>query len=137
MSASSVPIRPDLLLGLLRLGVPLSIRLGRVLSVLDDQVGRFLLFAVEESLQDLLSSLGVSSLGIEGGTTVVRGHTVPSLQVVAHGSPRVVAGCRLRVPDVTSVEVDLARFEGFGYVFRHGEGASCGVDQETTLLQFG
>jgi len=49
-SRSGVPIGPDLLLGLIRLGLPLSISLGGVLSILHDQVSRLLVGSLEEAV---------------------------------------------------------------------------------------
>lgn len=62
----------------LRLGanvglLSLTVRLGCVLAVLDDQVSRVLRLALDEVLDDLLGAVGVSLLGVQGGTGVLLG----------------------------------------------------------------
>jgi hypothetical protein len=48
---------------------------------------------------------------------------------VLGGTERVVLGCGLDVPDVTSVTAELARLEGLGDVFLDYDGTTGGVDE--------
>ena len=71
---------------------------GGIGSSRDDDIGWVLLGAVEEVLDDRLGALGVTLLGVEGGSRVVGNHAVTSTQGVGHGAPRVVARSGLDVP---------------------------------------
>lgn len=81
----------------------LTVRLGRVLAIADDDVGGVLRLVVEVVLDNALGAARVAVLRIERRARVVRHHAVASPERVLDRSPDVVGGCRLDVPDVTRV----------------------------------
>ena len=65
----------------------------------------------------------------------MRGHPIATAQGVLHGPPGVILGCRLDVPDVTSVPIELARLEGLCDVLRLADGATSCVYEPCALLE--
>jgi hypothetical protein len=86
-----------------------TVGLGTIMAVdTDDILGSIILLAREKDLEDLLGTLSVSALGINGGSGDVGSHGVSTTVIVSHGSPGVVLGGRLGEPDVSSVSSDFA-----------------------------
>ncbi|KAH3671631.1 hypothetical protein OGAPHI_000336 [Ogataea philodendri] len=113
-----------------------SVRLGLVLTVQQDDVLRSVVELLgEERLQDVLGTLGISDLGIDNGSGVVRSHGVTSTVLVGHGSPWVVLWSWLREPDVSTVASELARLDCGCNVLSNTDGTSGGVDQPGALLE--
>lgn len=92
---------------------PLSVRLGRVIPILDDDIGGRLRLVVEPVIENLLRSSRIASLGIERRsciqsqrqranqgkerrTRVVSDHAVSVPVRSAHVAPAVILGCGLR-----------------------------------------
>ena len=108
----------------------LTIRLGSVISVVDNQVLRsVIVLSAQVALQDALGAIGVSLLRIERGTGHVRHHGVSAAEGVLGVAERVVLGCWLREPDVTAVAAEVAGLEGLGDVFLDDDGATGGVNE--------
>lgn len=113
----------------LLLSISLAVSFGAVVSVDDDDVGWLLALSGEESLEDVLDTVGVSDLGVDAvekgkmgckeavpsasptapnspGTRNVRGHGIAALLLLAlvvHAPPWVVLWRRLGEPDVLLV----------------------------------
>ena len=120
----------SLVLALPRLVPPLTISLGGIIAIHDDQVLRPVVMSPREvRVQDVLGALSVSLLRIDTGTRHVGNHGIPSTEGVLGVAERVVLGCWLREPDVTSVATKVAGFQGLGDVFLDDNGAASGVDE--------
>jgi hypothetical protein len=65
----------------------------------------------------------------------VRHHAVASPERVLDRSPDVVGGCRLDVPDVTRVAVQLARLNGRSDIVLVADGTTRGVYEPCSLLE--
>lgn len=117
-----------------RLFSTLTIGLSSVISLLNDDVCRVLRFAVNEVLENLLGTVGVSLLGIQRRTGDVGGHGVTATEVVLGSSPWVILGGRLNIPDITSVTTQLTGLQGLCNVFGYTDSSTSGVDEDSTLL---
>lgn len=114
----------------------LTIGLGGIVTLVDDQILRSVVFPSREvALQDGLGACGVSFLGIDGGSGHVRNHGVAASPWVLGSSEWVVTGCVLREPDVTSVSVELTGLEGLGDILLDDNGATSGVDEPSTCRE--
>jgi hypothetical protein len=112
-----------------------TVSLGTVVTVdADNVLGSVILLAREEDLEDLLCSLGVSALGIDGSAGDMRSHGVSTTVLVSHGSPGMVLGGRLGEPDITTVSSDLAGLECLDNVLGNADGSSSSVDEPSTIL---
>ena len=107
--------------------------LGFVSSLANDDVGRILLLAGEVVLEDRLRTVGVASLGIEGGTGIVGHHTVSTAQRVLHRPPRVVLGCGLDVPHITTVASEVAALDRLSDCLTITNRTTSSVDEPSTL----
>lgn len=74
-----------------------------VLPKADDDILRLLRLTSEVVFEDALGTVRITSLGIEGGAGVVRNHTVTATEGVLHGTPNMVFGSGLFVPDIAGV----------------------------------
>lgn len=81
----------------------LTVRLGRVLAITNDDVASFLGLVVKVVVDDALRATRVAVLCVERRARVVGNHAVATAERVLDRSPDVVAGCRLNIPDVTRV----------------------------------
>lgn len=107
-----------------------TIGLGDVVTSVDDQVLVLVVEAAREvTVQDLLGTLGVTDLGVDGGTRHVRDHSVAATPGALDVTERVVLGSGLREPDVTTVTSQVAGLDGFGDVLLDDDGATGGVDE--------
>lgn len=117
----------------LLLGGPLAVRLGGVVTLVDDKVlGPVVLATAEVGVEDSLGAGGVALLSVERGTGHVRdgGVTSRAAPVLVGGSAeRVVLGGGLGEPDVTTVAAKLAGGESVGDVLLDDNGATGGVDE--------
>ena len=87
----------------------LTIRLGSVISVVDNQVLRsVIVLSAQVALQDALGAIGVSLLRIERGTGHVWDHGVSAAEGVLGVAEWVLLRRRLREPDVPSVAAEVA-----------------------------
>ena len=110
--------------------VPLTIGLGSVVSLVDDEVlGAVVVAAGEVAVEDVLDAVGVALLGIEGGAGHVGYHGVAATEGVLGVAERVVLGGGLGEPDVASVAAEVAGLEGGGNVLLDDDGATGGVDE--------
>ena len=98
-------------------------------------IGRVLRSSVQIVIDDLLDTIGVSDLGVEGCPGVVRYHPVTTTQGVLHGPPWVVAGSRLDVPDIPGVPPELAAPYSSGDCVFITDRATSGVHQPCTPLK--
>ena len=110
--------------------LPLAVRLGGIVAVVDDEVLRAVVeLAAEVAGEDGLGALGVALLGVERGAGHVGDHGVAAAEGVLGGAQRVVAGGGLGEPDVTSVAGEVAGLEGGGDILLDDDGATGGVDE--------
>ena len=109
----------------------LTISLGGVVTTLDDEVlGLVVVLAAEVGLEQRLCAGGVALLGVDGGAGHVgHGGVAAAPGAVGGGAERVLLGCGLDVPDVTTVTAELAGLEGLGDIFLDDNGATGGVDE--------
>jgi len=91
--------------------------------------------SVQVVINDLLDTIGVSGLGIESCARVVRYHPVTTTQGVLHGSPGVISGSGLDVPDVPRVSIEFTALDGRGDCFFVADRATSGVHQPRTILE--
>lgn len=116
----------------------LTVGLGGVVTTLDDKILRsVVVLASEVAFEDSLGTVGVSDLSIDGGTGHVRNHGVTTSPWVGGVAQRVVLGCGLGEPDVTTVSAEVAGLESLGNILLDDNGATGGVDEPRTLLHLG
>ena len=113
----------------------MAIGLGLVLADANDDVLGVLSLVGEVVFEDALGTVGVTGLGVEGGSGVVGNHTVSTSEGVLHGAPDVVLGCGLDVPDVTRVSRELTAGQSGGNGVLVANSATGGVDEPGTLLE--
>jgi len=117
----------------------LSVRLGSVGAILNNDVLRLLRLAVPDIRKDFLRAGRVAGLGIKRRARVVRSHGVTTRELrvplVRHVHPRVAFRGRLGVRDVTAVAVELAGLDRRSNVLRNGDGTSRRVDDPRSLLR--
>lgn len=90
---------------------------------------------VEVILQDLLGTIGVAELRIEGGTGVMRDHAIATAERVLHRTPRVVLGRRLDIPYITRIAVDLACLDSCSDGLLVTDRTTSGVHEPCALLE--
>jgi len=106
-----------------------------VLANPHDDIGTVLGFSVQVVIDDLLDTIGISDLGVESGSRIVRDHPVTTAQGVLYCSPGVISGSRLDVPDVPGVSVELAALYSRGDCVLVADRATSGVHQPCTVLE--
>ena len=112
---------------------PLAVSLGGVVTLVNNEVlGPVVLALGEVGFEDSLGAGGVARLGVERGTGHVRdggvaGGAAPVL--VGGGAERVVLGCGLGEPDVTTVAAKLAGGKSLGNILLDDDGTAGGVDE--------
>jgi len=113
------------------LALTLTVSLGSVVTLVDNEVlGPVVLATAEVLIQDVLDTGGVALLGVDRGTGHVRDGGVSAAPGAVGGvAERVVLGCRLREPDVTTVTAKLAVLERLGDVLLDDDGTTSGVDE--------
>lgn len=110
--------------------VPLSVRLGGVVTLVHNQILRSVVFlAAEVRLKDALHTSSIAFLGIDGGTGHVRNRGVATAPWILGVAERVFLRCWLWEPHVTTVATKVAALESLCYVFLDDNGATSGVDQ--------
>ena len=108
----------------------LTVGLRRIIAINNNQILRtIVVLAREVGLENSLGAIGISLLGIEGGSRHVRNHGVSAAEGVLGVAERVVCGCWLREPDISSVATQVAALESFGHVFLDDDGSSGGIDE--------
>jgi hypothetical protein len=109
----------------------LTVRLGSVIALVDDQVlGTVVVGTVEVFGQDLLDTCRITFLGVDRGTRHVRNGGVAAAPGGVGGVTEwVVLGCWLWEPDITTVTAELAGFESVGNILLDNDGTTSGVDQ--------
>jgi hypothetical protein len=109
---------------------PLTIRLSSIITTNNNQIlGSVVVLSAQVALQDALGAVGISLLGVERSTRHVGNHGVSATEGVLGVAERVVFGCWLREPDVTTVATEVAGGEGLSNVFLDDDGATGGVDE--------
>lgn len=112
-----------------------TVGLGDIITTVDDQVLVLVVEAAREvAVQNVLGTLGVTDLGVDGGTRHVRDHGVAAAPGALDVTERVVLGSGLREPDVTTVASQVAGLDGFGDVLLDNDGTTGGVDEPRALL---
>jgi len=106
-----------------------------VLAESNDEVGRVLGCSVQVVVDYLFDTVGISDLGVEGCSGVVRNHPVATARGVLHGPPGVIAGSRLDIPDIPRVSAELAALYGLGDCVFVADRTTSGVHQPCTLLE--
>jgi hypothetical protein len=113
----------------------LTVGLGGIITLVDDQVLRtVVLTAGEVALEDVLGTVGVADLSIDGGTGHVGNHAVAATPGVLGVAERVVLGGGLGEPDVTTVATEVAGLEGLGDILLDDDGTAGSVDEPSTGL---
>jgi hypothetical protein len=112
----------------------LTVRLGGIVTLMDDQVLRPVVLATAPvRVQDVLDTSGVALLGIDRGTGHVRNSGVATTPVGVLGvAERVVLGSWLREPNITAVTTELAVLERLGDILLDDDGTTGGVDEPST-----
>lgn len=111
----------------------LAVSLGDVITSVDDKVLVLVVEAAREvTVQDLLGTLGVPDLSVDGGTGHVGNHGVATAPGALDITERVVLGSGLREPDVTTVASQVTRLDGLGDIFLDDDGTTGGVDEPRT-----
>lgn len=85
--------------------------------------------SAEVAINDSLSSESVTLLGIDGGAAHVWDHSVSTTEGVLGVAERVVFGCGLRIPNVTTVATKLAGLKGISDILLHDDGTAGSVDE--------
>lgn len=101
----------------------------------NDDVRRLLRLVVEVILQDLLGTIGIAELRVEGGTGVMRDHPIATAERVLHRTPRVVLGRRLDIPYITRISVDLASLDSCSHGLLVTDRTTGGVHEPCALLE--
>lgn len=105
---------------------------------MDNQVlSAVVMLAGEVAGENSLGAIGVTLLGIEGGTGHVRNHGVAATEGVLSSAEDVVTRSGLGEPDVTTVTGEVAGLEGSGDVLLNNDGATGSVDEVRALLHLG
>lgn len=116
----------------------LTVGLGGILTTVDDQVLRAVVKATGEvAVQNVLGTVGVTDLSIDGGTGHVGDHGVAATPGVLGVAERVVLGSGLGEPDITTVSAEVAGLEGLGDILLNNNSTTSGVDQPSTGLHLG
>ena len=115
----------------MRLLLPLTVRLGGIVTIVHDQIfGSVIESARKVRVEDSLGASGVALLGIERGTRHVWDGGVPASPVdVRSVAQRVVLGCGLREPHITTVAAELTALERLCNVLLDDDSTTSGVDE--------
>lgn len=96
----------------------LTIGLGGVVTLVNNQVLRAIVFTTREvTVQNILDTLGVADLGIDGSTRHVGDHRVATTPWTLSIAEWVVLGGRLWVPDITTIATQVAVLDSLSDVF--------------------
>jgi hypothetical protein len=79
----------------------LAVSLGLVLAKANNDVLRFLGLICEVILEDALGPVGITSLSVESGPRIMGHHSISTAKGVLRGTPDVVFGSGLDIPDIT------------------------------------
>lgn len=102
---------------------------------MDNQVLRtVVLTAGEVAFENVLGTVGVADLRIDGGTRHVGNHSVTATPGVLGVAERVILGGGLGEPDITTVSAEVARLEGLSDILLDNDGTASGVDEPSTGL---
>jgi len=116
----------------------LTVGLGGIVSVVDNEIlWVVVVLAAEVALEDGLGAVGVSLLGIEGGTGHVRNHGVTATEWVLDSSEWVVSGSWLWEPDITTVTAEVARLDSLSNILLDDDSTTGSVNKPCTLLHLG
>jgi hypothetical protein len=127
----------DLLAGHVDLGA-LTVRLGGVVTTVDNQVlSAVVVLTSEVAGKNGLGAIGVTLLGIKGGTGHVRNHGVTAAEGVLGSAEDVVTRSGLGEPNITTVAGKVAGLEGGSDILLDDDGATGGVDEVRALLHLG
>jgi len=97
--------------------------------VYDEVFGPVVEAAAEVAVEDGLDTGGIALLGIEGGTRHVGNHGVTTAEGILGVTQRVILGCRLREPDITTIASEMSRLESLSNILLYDDGATCRVDK--------
>jgi hypothetical protein len=116
----------------------LTVSLGGIGTLVDNQVLRAVVLTTGEvALQNVLGTVGVTDLSIDGGTGHVGDHAVAATPGVLGIAERVVLGGGLGEPDITTVSAEVAGLEGLGDILLDNNSTASGVDEPSTGLHLG
>ena len=102
----------------------------------NDHISRVLRLPLEEVLQNHLCALGIPGLRVESGAGIMGRHAVAPAKGVLHCTPWVVLGCRLYIPHISGIAVELAAHDRLGYVVSVADGSTGGVNEPCALRFF-
>ena len=109
--------------------------LGSPLAITDDDISRILCLSLEVVLKDLLGASGITSLSVEGSSRIVRDHAVSSAERVLHGTPGMILGCRLDIPDIAGVASELSTLQSIGDSKFVTDGSTGSVNEPCSRLE--
>jgi len=116
----------------------LTVCLGGVVTADNDEIlWAVVVLAREVRLEDSLGTVGVSLLGVEGGTGHVRNHGVSTTEWVGGVTEWVVLWSWLWEPDITTVTTEVTRLEGLSDILLDDDGTTGGVDEPRSWLHLG
>jgi hypothetical protein len=104
----------------------------------DNQVLRaVILTAGKVAVQNVLGTVGVADLSIDGSTGHVGNHGVTAAPGVLGVAERVVLRSGLGEPDITTVSAEVAGLKGLGNILLDDNSTASGVDEPSTGLHLG
>lgn len=110
--------------------VALTVGASDIVTIVDDEVLVSVVVATGEvALENSLGAVGITDLGVDGGTGHVGNHGVAAAPGALDVAQRVILGGGLREPDITSVASQVTRLDGLGDVLLDNDGTTSGVDE--------
>ena len=110
--------------------VPLTISLGGIVTLVDNEIFRPVVVAAGEvALENSLGTSCIALLSIDRSTGHVRNHGIAAAPWVLCISKRVLLGSGLREPDITTIPVELTGLESFSDIFLDDDGTTSSVDE--------
>ena len=108
----------------------LAVSLGGILTLVDNQILRAVVLTTGEvRVQDVLGTLGVADLGVDGGTRHVGDHGVTTAPGVLGVAERVILRSGLGEPNITTVATELTGLQSLGDVLLDDDGATGRVNE--------
>lgn len=113
----------------------LTVGLGGIVTLVNNQILRAVVVATREvAVQNVLGTLGITDLGINGGTRHVGNHGVTTAPGVLSVTERVILGSGLGEPDITTISAEVTRLKSLSDVLLDDDSATSGVNEPSTGL---
>jgi len=113
----------------------LAVSFGLIFAKANNDILRFLGLVSQVVLKNALGTVGIASLSIEGGTRIVRHHSVSTAEGVLHCAPDVILGSRLDVPNITRISRQLTTLESLSNSIFVADGTTSSVNEPGALLE--